>query len=279
MKICSLKYISTEQILEAFNSSFSNYIVPLQLNNEQLESKMRMEKTELDYSVGVFEKNQLMGFILHAVDQVNGKKIVYNSGTGVVPEMRGKSLAKKMYAYILPVLKSRGVAYTLLEVITKNENALRIYEQCGFIRLRELNCYRGTLNEIDPLGEAIIRKTIHPDWDLLNSFSEIEPSWQYSTHVLKDINSELITLEAKMDGQIVGYLLYLPGTKRMAQLAVNKDYRRRGIGTQMLQHIRKEYDALLTVINIDARSVAGNAFMQNTGLEALISQYEMRREL
>ena len=55
MKITTLETSNIEDILSVFNSSFSDYSIPLQLNISQLKSKIEVDHVDLSLSVGAFE--------------------------------------------------------------------------------------------------------------------------------------------------------------------------------------------------------------------------------
>ena len=86
MKITTLETSNIEDILSVFNSSFSDYSIPLQLNISQLKSKIEVDHVDLSLSVGAFENEKLVGFVLHGTSILNGEKVAYNGGTGVIPE-------------------------------------------------------------------------------------------------------------------------------------------------------------------------------------------------
>jgi ribosomal protein S18 acetylase RimI-like enzyme len=142
MEIRTLSGCSHQEILAAFNGSFSDYFVPLQLTLEQLENKMRTELVDAELSVGAFADDNLIGFILHAYDIVEGRKTVYNAGTGVIPNYRGEGLTRQMYDFVLPELRAKEIDSLILEVITENAAAIRSYEKVGFRRVRKLTGYK-----------------------------------------------------------------------------------------------------------------------------------------
>ena len=84
MEIRTLAGIDNIKILTVFNESFSDYFVPFKLTEEQLESKMIADKVDLELSVGVFENQKLIAFMLQGFDIINNQKVVYNGGTGVI---------------------------------------------------------------------------------------------------------------------------------------------------------------------------------------------------
>ena len=108
MEIATLENCTIADIADVLNASFSDYIVPLHLNIEQLEYKIVTENIHLDLSVGVFSSGQLVGFMLHALQIVDGKLSAYNAATGIIPAYRGRGLVGKMYQYLLPKLKTIG---------------------------------------------------------------------------------------------------------------------------------------------------------------------------
>src|SRR5258706_13798692 len=102
-------------LLEAFNRSFSDYIVPLSLTYDQFESKIQIDRIDLELSIGAFENNKLIGFILHGFDVINDQNVAYNAATGVIPEKRGNRLTAKLYEYILPQLRAKKANKIQLE--------------------------------------------------------------------------------------------------------------------------------------------------------------------
>ena len=87
----NLSEINNKDILDCFNLSFSDYSIPFKLNLEQLENKLRNENINKDISVGAFNKNKLVGFVLHGDRIKDRNRIAYNAGTGVIPTQRGQN--------------------------------------------------------------------------------------------------------------------------------------------------------------------------------------------
>ena len=102
MELKSLNGVSPVEITKVFNTSFADYFIPFKLSEEQLLSKMQVDKVTLELSVGAFDKGKLVAFILHGFDIIGNTKTVYNGGTGVVPKARGHGLTQRMYQFILP---------------------------------------------------------------------------------------------------------------------------------------------------------------------------------
>lgn len=278
MEFRTLTNVSVDEILEVFNLSFSDYIVPFHLTKEVLTSKIAAEKLNMDISVGGFEDGKLVSFILQSEAIEDGQKIIYNGGTGVIPESRGKGLVRKMYDFIIPVLKERNAEVLLLEVIEGNAAAIRAYENLGFKIVRKLLCFRGNIRSEQENAEITIKKMAEFQWDSLRSFWDIEPSWQGSVYVLDPMPEIYTTMGAYAYDKLVGYIIYNPTARKVLQVAVHKEYREQGIGRMLFKTIVD--GSPIAINNVDDVSKETKEFLdQKIGLENWLSQFEMKRAI
>ncbi|MGL6126000.1 GNAT family N-acetyltransferase [Chryseobacterium artocarpi] len=278
MEFRTLTNVSVDEILEVFNLSFSDYIVPFHLTKEMLTSKIAAEKLDMDISVGGFEDGKLVSFILQSEKIEEGQKIIYNGGTGVVPESRGKGLVRKMYDFIIPVLKERNADILLLEVIEGNAAAIRAYENLGFTIVRKLLCFKGNISSGKENTEITIKEMAEFPWDSLRSFWDIEPSWQGCVYVLDPMPESYTTIGAYADEKLVGYIIYNPLARKIHQIAVDKNYRKQGIGSILFNTIADGKP--IAINNVDDISVETRRFLdQKIGLENWLSQFEMKRAI
>ncbi|MBL7780256.1 MAG: GNAT family N-acetyltransferase [Saprospiraceae bacterium] len=278
MTFRTLQGTSTARLTMAFNRAFSDYMVPLQMTETQLENKMAADSVRLDLSAGAFEGEELIGFILHGYDVVAGKPMVYNAGTGVAPDHRGQKITAHLYEFILPELKNAQVCQIQLEVIHGNVPAVKTYEAIGFEVARQLDCYKGFMTN-PPVAEADIRMLRSYDWTLLKSFWDWQPSWQNSITAVENIQGSNISLGAWQGDQLLAYLIYNPVSNRIQQFAVTPTHRRTGIGSALFYCAAQQAGKELVLINVDHRSSETASFLQNIGLQPFLQQYEMIRLL
>lgn len=98
------------------------------------------------------------------------------AGMAIVPEARRSGVGRALMNQLLAEAAARGDRFLVLEVIEQNEAAVRLYESCGFARVRRLTGYAGRpevgpssaraeLIEIDPaeLGRLV---AVHGEPDL-----------------------------------------------------------------------------------------------------------------
>jgi len=279
MTFKTLQDIDNTIILDTFNEAFSDYIVPLKLTLEQLESKIKSENIQPELSAGAFQGENLVGYILHGHDTINNQLYAYNGGTGVIPAMRGRRLTMQMYQFILPLLIAKGFDKILLEVITINKLAIKIYEATGFTISGTLNCYKGTIKAEATSSDTVIRPLEDYDWKKLRSFWDWQPSWSNSVTALEQLKASNIALGAYRQQTLTGYVIYNPFNKRIQQLAVDKPYRRQGIAKQLLNAVAVSHSAETAMINVDDKDIATNAFLENIGLTKNVVQYEMEMNL
>ena len=279
MEIKTLEDIDKKDILNVFNESFSDYFIPFKLSEEQLSSKMLADKTDLKLSVGVFENGNLIAFILHGFDKINNEKVIYNGGTGVIPKKRGSGLTKQMYLFILPLLRRNGINKLQLEVITENAQAINSYKKTGFRIVRELLCYKGKVSTLSLNNNLNIKKLQDYNWNLMESFWNIYPTWQNSKNVINELKYNNISLGAYIENQLVGYIIYSPNNKRIQQIAVSKDFRKRRIASTLIDEIIKTNGNMFSIINVDKSSKGINSFLEKIGLEKDLEQLEMKLQL
>jgi ribosomal protein S18 acetylase RimI-like enzyme len=267
-----------EVISECFNHAFRDYLVPLTMSPDQLMDKFQNEGGRLDLSVGVFEGDQLVGFILHFVAPFNQSYQVYNGGTGVIPSFRGIQLTVKMYEFIFPKLIEHGAVGITLEVIETNANAIAVYEKLGFKKIRTLNCYKG---QLDVPGIASMAPGYHikevneMPLELFTSFWDHPPSWQNGNMAMKSRQPQLTCTVLMKNSEAVGYLIYHPKMKRIHQLAIDQRYRNLGLASYLLSALATPPTEAVSIINIDSRCIGLCLLMEKFGLTKTVTQFEM----
>jgi len=278
MQFRTLEHIDTGQLAAAFTEAFSDYIVPMQIDRAQLDRKIVQDRIDLSLSAGAFNGERLVAFILHGIDTENGEKTAYNGGTGVIPSMRGQQLTTGLYHFILPRLKAAGVTNVLLEVITGNTRALKVYESIGFRTLRTLSCYKGNVPAFTG-DSAHLRPLETPDWPAFTAFWETQPSWQYNRQAVTVLQKQLALWGAFTGNTLCGYIIFDPGTNRIVQVAVDKAHRRQGLGMQLVTFSAGNTGRTIAAINVDAGCTAAARLLQKAGLQPYIQQYEMKLNL
>ena len=146
MIIKHLGHIGFDKIMECFLLAFDDYFVKMPTDYNYYKLRWKAAKVNFELSYGMFDDDKLVGFIIHAIDKRDGDLTAFNTGTGVIPEYRGKKIVKSIYKYAIPDLAKNGITKSVLEVIIENEKAIKAYKGVGFKVRKNFKCYSGELS-------------------------------------------------------------------------------------------------------------------------------------
>ncbi len=273
--ISTLEHISVDTIVTAFNTAFADYQFNMQQSVASMTDKIFRERIDLSLSVGAFDGDIMVGFILFGIGDYNGIPTAWDGGTGVLAAYRGQQLTKQMFGYIEPLLKTAGIKKLLLEVLQGNDAAYSIYQKTGFKVTRELLAYRGTIKASET--KHTIEILDNYDADELLALGDWHPCWQQTNEVVRNWGANVLTIGIKQGGNIIAYAHYNKETKRVLQFAVSESYRRQGMATDMFSYLSAQSTEPIVAINIDGNSKNTNGFLRAIGFEQFASQYEMER--
>lgn len=277
----SLENIEISNIHEAFLNAFSDYVVPMKISLEQFQRLLIRRGYQAKNSVGVFQDDQLVGFVLTSTRQWQSTPTTYVIGLGLSPEHRGHGLAKALMQQATLYNESHTQQF-LLEVITSNQPALKLYQSLGYQIGRELLCFSILKTDLIPslANHVAIEISQHaPDYDLSN-FWDKHTSWQYSKDTLATEPNHFIYATAYIDQNLVGYGVIDPISGDIYQLAVHPEHRRQGIACSILSTLCQQTESpKIGYSNIDANNHSMIAFLQKQQFKLMISQYEMHYSL
>ena len=267
-------------ICQCFNRAFSDYPFHFELTVDQLTSKIQQEGIDLGISVGAFKDSILIAFVIHAKKTVAGEKISYNAGTGVIPEERGQTLTRRMYDFITPRLIELNFSKIILEVLSGNMPAISSYEKIGFGFTRNFHCYGGNLQVAKSANTEVAIRTSHSiDFNLIDTFRDTKPSWQNSDQSILNAGDRIEYIVASVEEKIVGYCVYDSVKKRILQLGVARENRKKGVARSILSYVQDTYSPSCTMINIEEDCKTLHPFLKKMGLKATIYQHEMEYKL
>lgn len=283
MKIESLKSIGLNRIFLAFEEAFKDYEV--QITKNQFFTMLQRRGFEPELSFGAFENERLVSFTLNGIGFYNKIKTAYDTGTGTIDKYRGNSLAKRVFEYSMPYLKKNGVENYLLEVLQKNSKAIDIYSDLGFDVSREFNYFVQDIKKIKFSNRLSMINYSNISMNYLvreigKKFMDFNPSWQNSFESLSRNIDNFKILGALDDSGLIGYCILEPKTGDISQIAISKNHRRRGVGSQLLKEIMKyNQSKSVKVINTPVECEAITKFLESLNIHLSGKQYEMKKEL
>jgi len=271
----SLACVDVQTLRSCFNAAFKNYYTPIQLTREQFADKIITEAIDLKLSFGIFDGDELVGFILNGIDIAGNQKVTYNAGSGILPEYRGYKLSYLLYEHSIKQLKEAGVTKIILEVIEQNIPAIKIYQHFGFVVTRKLNSYMGkpVLREQLPVE---IETLASPDWELIRKNCEWKPSWQYSTNCIKRAQSNYTLQVASSNKLPVAYCISNFSTGTIAHFGCSEiDAKEKYLSALFKQVNGLNNNQYTSVINVDTNALYANTFLLSIGLSRYFTSCEM----
>lgn len=276
----SMEHITLEVLHNAFVDAFSDYQVKIELPLWKFQQMLQRRGYHPEISIGAFEEELLVGFVLNGLREWNGKKTVYDLGTAVLPDYRRQGITKEMLRSVQKLLQKNQVEQYLLEVITSNESAFRLYEKQGFKIQREFLCFLAEKELLHPRSSWPVEQVHAIDLERYKEFWDFKPSWQNS---IESVNAAIETFHiavVRIEDNIVGYGIIDKRTGDIPQLAVHKAYRRRCIAESILAELIKNTEAeRIGILNVELDTVNMVAFLKKLGFMNHVGQYEMLLEL
>jgi GNAT superfamily N-acetyltransferase len=125
--------LGTARLLEVFNAGFSDYLVPLRLDEDALRAHVRENDIALDRSP-VALAEEPAAFALLGLREGDA----WIGGMATVPAQRRSGLARQMLDAAVESAREAGCSTVWLEVIDRNAAAVALYRARGFAQVRDL---------------------------------------------------------------------------------------------------------------------------------------------
>ncbi len=273
-----------EAIHQCFKDSFSDYVVKVDLPFSKYLYHLQRYGVDLAHSMGSYDGDKLVGFILNATGSWHGKPTIYDAGTGMLKDYRGQGHSKQMFRTLVEEVLGDSFNQYLLEVIQGNDPAHQLYLKQGFTVQRELACFKQEAGKLSfgkdgPEGLKIAELKLEKG-DVPGSFWDFEPSWQNHLPPVLRVPS-FRGLGAYLHAELLGYVVFEPEYGDIAQLAVAGKVRGQGIATRLLKEAVSACKEApeIKVLNIQMDQEETLGFFRARGFESYVDQYEMMLEL
>lgn len=277
MEIRNLEHTDFDTLFHGFEKAFADY--EIHFEKAEVYSMLKRRGYNPQLSFAAFDNGEIVAFTLNGTGTFNGVPTAYDTGTGTVKQYRGQSIAGKIFTYSIPFLKEACINQYLLEVLKNNQKAINVYRRINFEVTREFDCFRQTIEQIDNRKvntDCIIEQVDTNSIKQAQHYCDFNPSWQNSMESIERGISELACLGAFLNGKMVGYCVFDVHTGDLSQMAVQSEYRRKGIASRLLQEtlVRLETD-FVKVLNICSDNPTMPTFLQSKNIPLASKQFEM----
>lgn len=273
MTVKNLSNLDFDDILHCFLQAFENYFVKMPTDRSYFEKRWEAAKVDFSLSYGMFDKEKLVGFVIHGIDTRNGNLTAFNTGTGVIPAYRGQKIVKSIYDYAFEDLRRNGVENCSLEVITKNEVAIQTYKSIGFRISKNYKCFNGTI-KLEGADKVALEEIDFGDVDWLTLPNQAYYSWDFQKESIQNSNYKFF--QVFNDKEPESFFVINPSIGLLAQFDLLKENKH---GWQRLFSGIRQVSETIRVLNIDERLSYKSEILKAIGLDNTIDQYEMELKI
>lgn len=215
----NLESISYKEITECFNLSFSDYHLPVQLTEEQLKTRLVMSGVDKNLSFGAFYNEQMIGFIFNSCNVYNGDRVVFDVGTGVVPQHRGNKVFTNLYKFAEQQLIANNIEKYFLEVLQQNDKAIHSYKKQGFSVVREFSVLKSSEHTKENINENIMKTDFSDfNFDKVDQCFFVNPSFEHCTNVIR-LNHNLFSVAyTEKENKITAFCVFSKDNGGITQL-------------------------------------------------------------
>ncbi|WP_427136964.1 GNAT family N-acetyltransferase [Psychrobacillus psychrodurans] len=203
----TMEHLTFKEAHELFINGFEGYFTPMKMPLDAFIARFGNDNLSAGISIVMFDEDRPVGFVLQGIREVNGEKIAWNGGTGIIPEYRGKKLGTILIEKALELLSQQKVNIATLEALSINQPAIKLYEKVGYKVIDTLHFWEaeGVLNYDEKIASEFELKRI-PALQAVNSsiFPALVP-WQVDPSITPKAGGEAII--AMKDSEVLAACL------------------------------------------------------------------------
>jgi ribosomal protein S18 acetylase RimI-like enzyme len=273
--------VTSDDIFNAFQDGFSDYIIKINVNKEDFEERFfGAEGNSKEYSFVVYDGNKPIGLMLGGIKVYDGIKTLRCGGLAISPNYRGGWISKRLFQLHQEVAKNRDCGQLFLEVIVGNDRAVSFYNKMGYSKIYDITYYSN--DNIGNLKRYHNKKLIMKDITL-EQYREV--CNRYDGHISWQNDFEFLSLSKDtyyyggfIDNVLVS-TISINKSGKISFIYVDRNCRLSGVGSSLINYAVKELG-----INMITTSFVNNSkafgFVIKNGLKKMpIVQYEMYKIL
>jgi ribosomal protein S18 acetylase RimI-like enzyme len=182
VKLLPASILDMSALAELFNAGFAEYLVPMSMDESGLREYVDTNGVDLECSRIAVEE-QAVAFTLIARRGTDG----WVAGMGTVPSHRKRGVGERVLLAGVEAAREAGSRTVTLEVIDRNEPAIRLYRKLGFEPVRELLVWLLPPNGAPPPASRTVEPDRAHDWIVRNRRSP-EP-WQRADETVASVRA------------------------------------------------------------------------------------------
>ena len=269
MRVVPAADLGAAKLLEVFNAGFSDYLVPLRLDEAALRAHLHENDIALDRSP-VALAEEPAAFALLGVRDGDA----WIGGMATVPARRRDGLARQVLDAAVESARDAGCSTLWLEVVDRNVAAVALYRARGFAQVRDLVVW--SLPAPDRPGEPTRAVDEREAQAWIAAHREEREPWQRADGTLARLREAGAALRGRVlerSGEVVGAVVYRDATTVNAFQLAADDHE---AAAALLCAAANGRD--LHVTNAPAAGRVSRV-LEERGAHSIAGQHEMRLDL
>lgn len=263
--------IDEQTIYKTFIKGFSNYIIKFEMKeNDFFHRFFEVEGNSLDNSYIAIENGIGLGIILGGIKSYEGIRTLRCGALAVDNNYRGQGISEELFRLHLEDGRKNKCKQLFLEVIKGNDRAINFYKKQGYESIYNISYFSlENSQEIKKyLSKDIDIKTIDIEEyeEYFTNKENIHTPWQNDIEYIK-ASKDYICYGAYDERQIIG-CISINDKGRIGNLHVDKEYRLKGIGSNLLIEATKN-------LNLDKINIG---FTNNASLEGFLRKLKFNKQ-
>ncbi len=281
----NIKLLSNERIdvvHKAFVEAFSDYAVQIKMPIEKFMEMVVTRSLNLEYSIGCYDNEKLIGFILSGFREIEHITYCYDGGTGVIKEFRRKGIAENLLKELIDIFHKRNIKYFVLEVLENNEPAINLYKKYGFEITRKLKCYECDRDMLTSKNSH--RYIVSNDTSVLNGldpndYSLYRPSWQNDDISIRNAADNYSFVFLSSNSKVICYGSIHKVKGDIPQICLLNEFRNTELEKILLSElIKNTTSGKISLINVEDASYLCKT-LEEIGFHTIVNQYEMKLDI
>ncbi|MDF2941295.1 MAG: family acetyltransferase [Herbinix sp.] len=270
--------VSLKQIFEAFRLGFSDYIIPVTINEIDFNTHFwGPEGNQLDYSYIAFDDIHPVGLILSGIRIFDGIKTMRCGTLCLSPEYRGKGISQVLFEMHKKAAINAGCKQLFLEVLRENHRAIKFYKKQGYLEATILKYYSATVTSIPSLMEAPPYKLTTLTYDNIKGFRDklraCHINWQSDTPYYEHTTNDVF-LGMYDEDQLLA-MIAVNSKGKINFLWVDPAYRSKGLAHYLVLAALQQLKVEKMTVCIPSNALLEGFFRKLQFQKDKIEQYEM----
>lgn len=229
---------TTSELVELYNQTRIDYIVPMPMNAERLIEYVRTFDVDLDLScVARTGDGQVLGLCMLGIRQPTA----WITRLGVLPVIRRSGAGAALMDSMLESASTLGMDETHLEVIKNNVPAHRLFLSKGFKEVGEYKVMRRAPNPVDEAAQCCANWLDHEAaLTVLETYPE-HLTWITAPDSMRNVQ-DVAGVQVKLENGSAGWLVFRYHKYSLSHLVLHTEQGNPvEMGTQLLLNLYNRY--------------------------------------